>query len=61
MGGACSTNGGEEECIYDIGGIARKKETCEHSIEPSGSVKCWEILESGCTIGGFSRRAQPRE
>jgi hypothetical protein len=25
MGGACSTNGGEEECIYDIGGKARRK------------------------------------
>jgi hypothetical protein len=27
MGGACSTNRGEEECIYDIGGKARRKET----------------------------------
>jgi hypothetical protein len=27
MGGACSTNGGEEECIQDIGGKARRKET----------------------------------
>jgi hypothetical protein len=27
MGGACSTNGGEEECIKDIGGKARRKET----------------------------------
>jgi hypothetical protein len=27
MGGACSTNGGEEECIEDIGGKARRKET----------------------------------
>jgi hypothetical protein len=24
------------------------------------SIKCWEVL-SGCTIGGFSRRAQLRE
>jgi hypothetical protein len=24
---ACSMNGGEEECIYDIGGKARKKKT----------------------------------
>jgi hypothetical protein len=24
---ACSTNGGHEECIQDIGGKARKKET----------------------------------
>jgi hypothetical protein len=23
----CSTNGGEEGCIWDIGGIARRKET----------------------------------
>jgi hypothetical protein len=22
----CSTNGGDEECIYDIGGKARRKE-----------------------------------
>jgi hypothetical protein len=27
MGGACRTNGGEEECIQDIGGKARRKET----------------------------------
>jgi hypothetical protein len=27
MGGACSTNGGEEECIEDIVGKARRKET----------------------------------
>jgi hypothetical protein len=27
MGRACSTNGGEEECIWDIGGKVRVKET----------------------------------
>jgi hypothetical protein len=27
MGGACSTNGGDEECIQDIGRKARRKET----------------------------------
>jgi hypothetical protein len=27
MGGACSTNGGEDECIQDIGGKFRRKET----------------------------------
>jgi hypothetical protein len=27
MGGACSTNGGEEEYIYDFGGTAVRKET----------------------------------
>jgi hypothetical protein len=27
MGGAFKTNGGEEECIQDIGGKARRKET----------------------------------
>jgi hypothetical protein len=27
MGRACSTNGGEEECIQDIGGKSRRKET----------------------------------
>jgi hypothetical protein len=27
MGGAYSTHGGEEECIYDNGGEARRKET----------------------------------
>jgi hypothetical protein len=26
MGEAYSTNGGDEECIYDIGGKARRKE-----------------------------------
>jgi hypothetical protein len=25
MGGACSTNGGEEECLYDIVGKSRRK------------------------------------
>jgi hypothetical protein len=27
MGRARITNGGDEECIYDIGGKARRKET----------------------------------
>jgi hypothetical protein len=27
MGGSCSTNGGEEESIWNIGGKARRKET----------------------------------
>jgi hypothetical protein len=27
MGGACSTNGGEEECIEDFGEKAGRKET----------------------------------
>jgi hypothetical protein len=27
MGRVCSMNGGEEECIYDIGGKARRNET----------------------------------
>jgi hypothetical protein len=27
MGGACSTSGGEEECIQDIDGKARRKQT----------------------------------
>jgi hypothetical protein len=27
MGGACSVNGGEEECIQDFGGKARRKVT----------------------------------
>jgi hypothetical protein len=27
MGGACSTNGGEEECMKDIVGKVRRKET----------------------------------
>jgi hypothetical protein len=27
MGRACSTNGGERECMHDIGGKARMKET----------------------------------
>jgi hypothetical protein len=25
MGRACSTNGGEDECIYDLGGKARER------------------------------------
>jgi hypothetical protein len=31
MGRACSTNGVEEECIWDIGVKARKKETTRKS------------------------------
>jgi hypothetical protein len=31
--------------------------SCEQGNEPSGSVKCWEVLEY-LHIGGFSRRAQ---
>jgi hypothetical protein len=27
MGRACNTNGGEEECIYDFDGKARRQET----------------------------------
>jgi hypothetical protein len=27
MGMACSTNGGDEECVWDIGGKARRKKT----------------------------------
>jgi hypothetical protein len=27
MGRACYTNGGEEKCVYDIGGKARRTET----------------------------------
>jgi hypothetical protein len=27
MGRACNYNGGEDECIYNIGGKAREKET----------------------------------
>jgi hypothetical protein len=27
MGRACRTNGGEEECTYDIGGKTGRKET----------------------------------
>jgi hypothetical protein len=27
IGRVCGTNGGEQECIWDIGGNARKKET----------------------------------
>jgi hypothetical protein len=27
MGSACSTNGGKDKCLYDIGGKARRKET----------------------------------
>jgi hypothetical protein len=30
----------------------------EHGNEPSGSINAGKFLKS-CTIGGFSRRAQP--
>jgi hypothetical protein len=31
IGMACSTNGGEEECIQDISGKARRKETTRNT------------------------------
>jgi hypothetical protein len=34
--------------------------SCEQGEEPSGSIKCWEVLKS-CTTGGFLRRAQLHE
>jgi hypothetical protein len=37
MGRACSTIGGEEECIEDIGGKARRKEDQD--------VGAWTILK----------------
>jgi hypothetical protein len=37
MGMACSTNGGEEECIRDVGGKANRKETTRKTnMEVSG-------------------------
>jgi hypothetical protein len=36
------------------------KGSCECGNEPSGSRKRWKFV-SGCTIGRFWRRAQPRE
>jgi hypothetical protein len=33
--------------------------SCAHGNEPSGSIKCWEVLENfSCTIGRLSRRAE---
>jgi hypothetical protein len=40
MGRACSTNGGDEECIQNIGGKARRKETKEDQ-----DVGGWTILK----------------
>jgi hypothetical protein len=34
--------------------------SCEHGIEPSGSMKCWGVPE-GLTIDSSSRRAQLRK
>jgi hypothetical protein len=31
--------------------------SCEHSNEPPGSIKCWEVLD-GCKSCDFSRTAQ---
>jgi hypothetical protein len=87
MGRACSTNGGEEECIWEYGILVGKPEgkrplgrprrrwvgnikmdlreigwgdmdwidlardrdqwraLVQHGNEPSGSIKCWEVLE----------------
>jgi hypothetical protein len=39
MGRACSTNGGEEECIQDIGGKARRKETIKKTKKWADNIK----------------------
>jgi hypothetical protein len=38
MGRACNTNGGEEECIYNIGGTARWKETTRKKKDVGGWI-----------------------
>jgi hypothetical protein len=32
MGMACSLNGREDECVYDLGGKARRKETSRKTL-----------------------------
>jgi hypothetical protein len=41
-------------------GLSIGTSSCEHSNEPQGSIKCWEVLKN-CTTGSFSLRAQLRE
>jgi hypothetical protein len=41
MGGVSRTNGGEKECILDIGGKARRKETTGKYQDVDG----WTILK----------------
>jgi hypothetical protein len=43
-----------------VDGYGPVEGSCEHGIEPSASIKCWEVFE-GCTIGGSSRRDQLRK
>jgi hypothetical protein len=38
MGRACSTNGVEGECIYDVGGKARRKETSRKTKTQVGGI-----------------------
>jgi hypothetical protein len=45
MGRECSTNGAEAECIYDIGGKARRKETTRKTNDVGGWVILKWILE----------------
>jgi hypothetical protein len=39
MGRACSTNGGEAECIKDFGGNARRKETTRKAKTKLDNIK----------------------
>jgi hypothetical protein len=41
MGRACSRNGGEEECIKDIGGKARRKETTRKTKTGGWTILKW--------------------
>jgi hypothetical protein len=45
MGRACNTNGGGAECIYDIGGKARRKETTRGDLDVGGRIILKWMLE----------------
>jgi hypothetical protein len=61
MGRACSTNGGEEECIYDVGGKARRKETTrETKIMRVNNTKM-DLGEIGWDVGDWIDVAQDRD
>jgi hypothetical protein len=45
MGGACSTNGGEEDCIWIIRKKAREKETTMINQDVGGRILLRWILE----------------
>jgi hypothetical protein len=53
-------NGGEEECIYDIGGKARRKETTTRPRRKRDDIKM-DMRETGLSVMDWIDLAQDRD